>query len=256
VTSISFDRAADFYDATRGIPAEHVDPVMDILLAELAGRERCLEIGVGTGRIALPLHQRHVPLVGIDLSATMLGRLAANAGGRAPFPIAVADATGLPFADSSYDAVLASHVFHLIPGWRAAADEVLRVLRPAGRLIVDFGGGVDSPWRPLLLEAMRKHGIERNRPGANKPEELAAYLGDRVRMRPLPAHLIPVRRSIGNDLRDIERQIFSWTWPYPAERVRAAADDLRERAHVEGLDLDAEVDLTYSMQWWAFDLDA
>jgi hypothetical protein len=123
-------------------------------------------------------------------------------------------------------------------------------------LIVDFGGGVDSPWRPLLLEAMRKHGIERNRPGANKPEELAAYLGDRVRMRPLPAHLIPVRRSIGNDLRDIERQIFSWTWPYPAERVRAAADDLRERAHAEGLDLDAEVDLTYSMQWWAFDLDA
>jgi ubiquinone/menaquinone biosynthesis C-methylase UbiE len=256
VTSISFDRAADYYDATRGFPAAHVGDVMGILSAELQDRDRCLEIGVGTGRIALPLHDRGVPMTGVDLSPQMLGKLATNAGGHAPFPIAVADATALPFADSSYDAVLASHVFHLIPAWRDAVDEATRVLRPGGTLLADFGGGVDGPWRPLLLEAMRRYGIERNRPGANKPEELADYLGGRAQQRKLPAHPIPVKRSIANDLKDMERQIFSWTWPYPAERIQAAADDLRARAEAEGLDLEAEAELTYTVQWWAFELRA
>jgi SAM-dependent methyltransferase len=255
VESISFDRAAEYYDATRGLPAEHAGSVMDILTTELRGSTRCLEIGVGTGRIALPLHERGVPMAGVDLSTPMLAKLAANAGGRSPFPVAVADATRLPFADASYDAVLASHVFHLIPAWRQAVDEATRVLRPTGTLLVDFGGGVEGPWRQHLIAAMATFGIERNRPGANRPDELAGHLGDRARMRPLPKHLIAVRRSIADDLRDMERQIFSWTWPYPAEQIKAAADDLRRRAHAEGLDVEAEAELTYTMQWWAFDLN-
>jgi len=52
----------------------------DLLVAELDGRGRCLEIGVGTGRIALPLHERGVDLVGIDLATPMLARLIDNAG--------------------------------------------------------------------------------------------------------------------------------------------------------------------------------
>ena len=255
VESISFDRAADYYDATRALPAEHAGSVMDILTTELIGRDRCLEIGVGTGRIALPLHDRGIPMVGVDLSQQMLVRLAANAGGHAPFPIAAADATRLPFGDSAYDAVLASHVFHLIPAWRQAAEEAARVLVPGGTLLVDFGGGVDGPWRQHLLAAMAKFGIERNRPGANTPDELAGHFGDRARVRPLPQHQIPVRRSLANDLRDMERQIFSWTWPYAPEQIKAAADDLRERAQAEGLDLEVEAELTYTMQWWAFDLN-
>jgi SAM-dependent methyltransferase len=256
VESISFDRAADYYDATRGLPAEHVGSVMDILATELANSERCLEIGVGTGRIALPLHERGIPMAGIDLSNQMLAKLAANAGGHAPFPIAVADATRLPFADSSYDAVVASHVFHLIPAWRQAADEAARVLRPTGTLLADFGGGVDGPWRPQMQAALRTYGIERNRPGANRPDELAEHLGERARLRALPEHTIPVRRSIADDLRDMERQIFSWTWPYPAELVKEAADDLRERAEAEGLNVREEVELIYTVRWWAFDLNA
>lgn len=254
--SISFDRAADYYDATRALPAEHVGNVMDILTAELAGKSRCLEIGVGTGRIGLPLHERGIPMTGIDLSGQMLGRLVVNAGGHAPFPIAAADATRLPFANSAFDAVLASHVFHLIPAWRQAVDETVRVLSPAGTLLADFGGGAHGPWRAQMHATLHTYGIERHRPGANKPEELAGHLGDRVRMRPLPTHEIPVRRSIANELRDMERQIFSWTWPYPIDKLRAAADDLRARAQADGLDIDAEADLIYTVRWWAFDLIA
>lgn len=57
-----------------------VEPTVDVL-AELAGPGRALEMGVGTGRIALPLAARGVPVHGIDLSAAMLDRLRAEDGG-------------------------------------------------------------------------------------------------------------------------------------------------------------------------------
>jgi SAM-dependent methyltransferase len=57
-----------------------VEPMVD-LLAELAGSGRALELGVGTGRIALPLARRGVPVHGIDLSGAMVKRLRAKPGG-------------------------------------------------------------------------------------------------------------------------------------------------------------------------------
>jgi SAM-dependent methyltransferase len=56
-----------------------VDPVVDCL-AELAGGGAALELGIGTGRIALPLAQRGVPVHGIDLSDAMVARLRAKPG--------------------------------------------------------------------------------------------------------------------------------------------------------------------------------
>ena len=57
-----------------------VDPAVDFL-AELAGRGRALELAIGTGRIALPLAARGVPVHGIELSQAMVARLRAKPGG-------------------------------------------------------------------------------------------------------------------------------------------------------------------------------
>jgi SAM-dependent methyltransferase len=57
-----------------------VEPVVD-LLAALAGTGRALELGVGTGRIALPLAARGVEVHGIDLSTDAIARLRAKPGG-------------------------------------------------------------------------------------------------------------------------------------------------------------------------------
>ncbi|WP_336053034.1 class I SAM-dependent DNA methyltransferase [Streptomyces sp. CA2R101] len=59
---------------------EVVDPAVDVL-AELAGGGPALELGVGTGRIALPLAGRGVPVHGIDMSRAMTARLHTKAGG-------------------------------------------------------------------------------------------------------------------------------------------------------------------------------
>src|SRR5881397_3745059 len=58
---------------------EAVDPVVDFL-AELAGDGAALELGIGTGRIALPLARRGIRVHGIDLSEAMLARLRAKPG--------------------------------------------------------------------------------------------------------------------------------------------------------------------------------
>jgi SAM-dependent methyltransferase len=63
-------------------------------LAGLAGSGRALELGIGTGRIALPLAARGVPVHGIDLSRAMVARLRAKPGGAA-IPVTIGDfATG------------------------------------------------------------------------------------------------------------------------------------------------------------------
>jgi ubiquinone/menaquinone biosynthesis C-methylase UbiE len=249
----SFDRAAGYYDATRALPDGARDALADVLAAELAGRGLCLEIGVGTGRIAVPLHERGVALAGSDVAPAMLKRLVANAGGRRPFPLLLADATRLPLAGSQFGAVLASHVLHLIPAWRAAVDEAMRVLRPGGVLLVDFGGGTPAPWSGAAAEVMRRHGIVHDRPGVSAPDAVSRYLGQQARVRPLPPVAMAIRRSLGRDLDEWERQIHAWTWPYTPGQMRAAGAGVRAWAAAHDWPLDREIDLERIVQWWAYE---
>jgi SAM-dependent methyltransferase len=75
------ERIAERYDETAADMFETavVEPVVD-LLADLAFDGRALELGIGTGRIALPLAQRGVRVHGIDLSEAMVARLRAKPG--------------------------------------------------------------------------------------------------------------------------------------------------------------------------------
>ena len=78
------ERMAARFDETYDYQAEAsvVDPMVD-LIADLAGDGRALELGIGTGRVALPLARRGVPVHGIELSRAMADRLKAKPGGEA-----------------------------------------------------------------------------------------------------------------------------------------------------------------------------
>jgi SAM-dependent methyltransferase len=83
VPKVWFDeRIAAGYDATSTHMStpDVVEPAV-ALLAELAGDGAALELGIGTGRIALPLSERGVRVSGIDISAPMVERLRAKPGG-------------------------------------------------------------------------------------------------------------------------------------------------------------------------------
>jgi SAM-dependent methyltransferase len=268
VGSVNFDRAAAYYDATRALPADSMDRLTAMLAAELGGRQPCLEVGVGTGRIAVPLRRRGITLAGIDISGAMLRRAALNAGGVSAFPLIQADAARLPAAAGAFGAVLAVNVLHLILTWRVAVDEAVRVLRPGGVLIASFPGPgpapreprqqrdaiEDAPWAGALRESLECHGMTRPPIGAHGADEVAGYLERRAARRPLDS--VPVRetQTLGQVLDRLEGQIYSWTWPYTQEQVRAAGRDLRGWAAREKVALDAGHVVASEMRWWAFEL--
>ena len=76
------ERVAERYDESSAdmFDPALVDPAVDFL-ADLAGGGSALELGIGTGRIALPLAQRGVRVRGIDLSEAMVARLREKPGG-------------------------------------------------------------------------------------------------------------------------------------------------------------------------------
>ena len=80
-TSIAFDDAAGYYDETKALSPDALVATIDMLSGEFGASGRVLEVGVGTGLLALPLAERGIRVDGIDLSAPMLGRAVSKSGG-------------------------------------------------------------------------------------------------------------------------------------------------------------------------------
>ena len=229
--SVSFDRAAHFYDATRSLPPEVAQAQTARLLSELGDTDRpVLEIGVGTGRISAPLADRH-RIVGIDLSREMLRVLDSKRSG----VVAVeGDAARLPFRGETFDAAIACHVLHLVRAWRQAVDEVARVLVPGGMLLASRGrprAGLASELDARLRAAA---GMTDMFIGLDDLGELDALLtgaGWTVRQ------LAPIPRSASWTVADyfagVESNRFSWTWPLSDEQRQTAVREVRAWAIAE-----------------------
>ena len=85
------DRMAEVYDDIHQqlSTPEVVDPMVDVL-ADLAGDGRALELGIGTGRVALPLAARGVEVHGLDASEAMVAQMRDKPGGAA-IPVTMGD---------------------------------------------------------------------------------------------------------------------------------------------------------------------
>lgn len=135
--SVNFDRAAGFYDDTRGYPEGVAVQVAQLYIraGQLTPTSKIVEPGIGTGRISLPLAAASgAQIVGVDLSTAMMGKLRAKPGAAQVHTIE-GDAMQLPLASDAFDAAISSHVFHLVSDHREALAEIARVLRPGGVLL-------------------------------------------------------------------------------------------------------------------------
>ncbi len=141
VPEVYFDeRIAERYDANSAEMFEPavVDPVVD-LLADLAGGGDALELGIGTGRIALPLSRRGVRVHGIDLSPAMVARLQAKPGADA-IRVTIGD-----FATTRVDGTfrLAYLVYNTITNLTTQDEQVecfrnvAAHLEPGGRFVIE-----------------------------------------------------------------------------------------------------------------------
>ncbi len=117
-----------------------LDPVID-LLVEITGSGRALELGIGTGRIALPLAQRGVPVHGIELSNAMVGRLRAKSGGE-DIGVTIGDFTTTA-VDGTFSVVYL--VFNTIMNLTTQAAQVACFrnaaahLEPGGCFVIEVG---------------------------------------------------------------------------------------------------------------------
>lgn len=99
--------------------------------------EHILEVGVGTG-LALPMYPRHCRIVGIDLSEGMLAKAKERAETHrlAHVQLHRMDAGAMEFDDDSFDTVVAAYVVTAVPDYRKVVNEMIRVCRPGGRIIM------------------------------------------------------------------------------------------------------------------------
>jgi ubiquinone/menaquinone biosynthesis C-methylase UbiE len=161
MSSVSFDRAVAYYDETRGFApgvAEQIrDAIVQYTQIQLA-TSRLLEVGVGTGRIALPFIEAGYDYTGVDISLAMMEQFqqkiakleAVNHTSNYRYQLIQADVSKkLPFAANTFDLALSVLVLHLVGNWQAAVTEIKRVLKKPGGWLLIAGASSARPTKPL-----------------------------------------------------------------------------------------------------------
>ncbi len=250
--SVNFDRAAGFYDATRDVGATATGRTLDIVAAGVGGRGRVLEIGVGTGALAIPLVGRGIDVVGIDLSSAMLAKLVEKAGTQGSPRVLRADATRLPFPDGAFGAAYGRHVLHLMADWRTAVAELCRVVG-RGVILIDAGGGADR-WFDLWLEMRTVLGPEADHVGLDMGREGdetldAAFLAAGAAQGPVSTFTYPELETVADVLEEIARRSPSWTWRVPDDQLRRAIEVARAWTLERYGTLDLPLEEESSVRW-------
>lgn len=240
-SSISFDRAATYYDETRVTDEESLRTIIDLLQSDVCGRGPVLEIGVGTGQLALPLALGGAPVIGLDLSAEMMAMLRAKAGDAARLPLVRADATRLPLGDGALGGAYARWVLHLIPDWMRALSELDRTVMSGGKVAIE-PGGFSGAFREIYLRFRRLLGdavvavglnyIDRDR----QLDEGFASVGWAVqREEPVVYQRTMTLREVFDE---IPTKRWSWTWRVADDDLAAATDEVQAWAEERFGDLD------------------
>lgn len=152
---IGWDRIPDGYHRFMGpITARAADPLLDA--TGIGGGERVLDLATGPGYIAGRAAARGAAVVGVDLSAQIIG-LARRLNPGVEF--SVADAVDLPFPAASFDAVVAGFLVPHLADHQTALAEVCRVLAPGGTAGLTTWGRPDQvPVLGLMVEAVELSG--------------------------------------------------------------------------------------------------
>jgi ubiquinone/menaquinone biosynthesis C-methylase UbiE len=158
IPALGFHRLTPLFDLVAAVAVRDRAIKRRVLArAAITRGEDVLDVGCGTGTLALAAARAapRVRVTGLDADASILaraGKKAAAAGLDIGFD--QGRSTALPYADASFDLVLSTLFFHHLPddAKRQSAAELVRVLRPGGRLVV---GDLGRPQGPFMRIAVR-----------------------------------------------------------------------------------------------------
>lgn len=133
-----------------------------VSLANVKPGDRALDVCCGTGDIAFALAAQGAETTGLDFTEQMLAVAEtranqANPKSKTQNPKFVqGDAMKLPFADESFDAVTVGYGLRNLASWETGLNEMIRVAKPGGRIVVlDFGKPDNALWRTLYFGYLR-----------------------------------------------------------------------------------------------------
>ena len=124
MSGAEFDGVAEVYDETRrALNSETLKGLLASFSAH--GCQSMLEIGVGTGRVAVPLARSGVDVTGIDVSRMMMEK----AKSKGILNLVLADGKAPPFRERSFDGVIMAHVFHLLEDPMGVINQAANIAR-------------------------------------------------------------------------------------------------------------------------------
>jgi SAM-dependent methyltransferase len=157
-------------------------------------------------------------------------------------------------ADDSVDAGLACHVLHLIDPWEPVLEELARVVRPGGVVLIDLGGGPSGPVRDAEREFWTAAlGAARAPRSVREPgvvEDAMRRLG--FAMRELPVIVERTVRTPEEAISRLEAGQLAGCWPLGDDVRRRAAARAREWARVRFGSLDAPQPVELKIVWRAY----
>jgi demethylmenaquinone methyltransferase/2-methoxy-6-polyprenyl-1,4-benzoquinol methylase len=132
-----------------------------VALAKVSPGARALDLCCGTGDISFALAQRGAETTGLDFSTQMLEVAVERQLSNSKFKIQnlkflQGDAQQVPFPENSFDVVTVGYGLRNLTSWQRGMDEMFRVAKPGGRLIVlDFGKPANALWRAIYFTHLK-----------------------------------------------------------------------------------------------------
>ena len=192
-----FDAVARRYDVTNDVLSMGQDRRWRKAVVEAVDArpgEQVLDLAAGTGTSSEPFAARGAVVVPCDFS---LGMLAVGKRARPALPFTAGDATRLPFADDTFDAVTISFGLRNVVDPVAGLREMRRVTRPGGRLVVcEFSHPTYAPFRTVYLEYLMK-ALPAIARGVSSSPDAYVYLAESIRAWPDQAGLAAMLADAG-----------------------------------------------------------
>jgi SAM-dependent methyltransferase len=143
---------------------------------------RVLEVGAGTGRVAIAFAGIGYETVAFDSALSMLNELRRKAS-ESQIHIVAGEGARLPFAEGHFDAVILARVLYLMVDWQTVLRQTSDVLKPGGCLFHEWGNGqADEPWVQIREQArtlFQHAGVDQPfHPGARSEAEVGAFLAE------------------------------------------------------------------------------
>ena len=229
-----FDVISDIYDETREpLVDDAMDKVRDLLLRD--GCNSIIEVGVGTGRIAKPLQERHFDLVGVDLSVGMLKKAKA----KGVQGLVMADVNHLPARGKAFDAAIMAHVLHLLE----SPPDVFRSLASVSRKDVVVlvrkrdARPASGDALPKVREVYRRIAAEMGQPISDRRglwrKKEADFLSNFPPDELVTVQDVVVDTTVGERLSFLEKRPYSWDRDIPDEVFRRAIQEVRSSVDVD-----------------------